>query len=153
MKSKSKKKGTSIRFDFLNGKYVRQTLKTDLWNKLYLGSFIVRPSCHSCQFTNYNRVGDITIGDSWGINKYYPNFHADEMTSLLFVNTSKVSFLHNKISHKIEITKEESVQPQLQYPTKNRLRENIFWKTILIILQNIYLGHTLYAGVKLSYKV
>lgn len=134
MKSKSEKKGTAIRFDFLNGKYVRQTLKTDLWNKLYFGSFIVRPSCHSCQFTNYNRVGDITIGDSWGINKYYPNFHADEMTSLLFVNTSKGLFLHDKISHKIdkiEITKEESLQPQLQYPTKESFEREHFWENYL----------------------
>lgn len=131
MKSKSKKKGTTIRFDFLNGKYVRQTIKTDLWNKLYFGGFIVRPSCHNCQFTHFNRVGDITIGDSWGINKYYPNFHADKMTSLLFVNTHKGRFLYDRISNqidKIEITKEESRQPQLQYPTKKSLERETFWK-------------------------
>ena len=131
MKSKSKKKGTAIRFDFCNGKYVRQTLKTDLWNKLYFGNFIVRPSCHNCQFTHYNRVGDITIGDSWGINKYYPNFHANEMTSLLLVNTNKGTFLYDKISQeidKIEITKEESIQPQLQYPTPKSLEREIFWE-------------------------
>ncbi len=131
MKSKSNKKGTAIKFDFYNGKYVRQTLKTDLWNKLYFGNFIVRPSCHNCQFTHYNRVGDITIGDSWGINKYYPNFHTNEMTSLLLVNTNKGTFLYDKISQqidKIEITKEESIQPQLQYPTPKSPERETFWE-------------------------
>lgn len=160
MKSKSKKKGTTIRFDFLNGKYVRQTLKTDLWNKLYFGSFIVRPSCHNCQFTHFNRVGDITIGDSWGINKYYPNFHADKMTSLLFVNTHKGAFLYDRISNqidKIEITKEESMQPQLQYPTKKSLEREAFWEDYIKYGFNYvikkYLGFNRYEIVKNQLKL
>lgn len=160
MKSKSKKKGTTIRFDFLNGKYVSQTLKTDLWNKLYFGSFIVRPSCHNCQFTHYNRIGDITIGDSWGINKYYPNFHADKMTSLLFVNTHKGAFLYDRISNqidKIEITKEESMQPQLQYPTKKSLEREAFWEDYIKYGFNYvikkYLGFNRYEIVKNQLKL
>lgn len=160
MKSKSNKKGTAIRFDFYNGKYVRQTLKTDLWNKLYFGNFIVRPSCHNCQFTHYNRVGDITIGDSWGINKYYPNFHANEMTSLLLVNTNKGTFLYDKISQeidKIEITKEESIQPQLQYPTPKSLERETFWEDYIKYGFNHvikkYLGFNWYQITKNQLKI
>jgi len=155
MKSKSKKKGTAIRFDFFNGKYVCQTLKTDLWNKLYFGSLIVRPSCHNCQFTHYNRAGDLTIGDSWGINKYYPNFHADKMISLLLINTNKGTFLYNKISKhidKIKITKEESKQPQLQYPTEKSSKREAFWKDYtnngFNYIAKKYLGYTFYARIK-----
>lgn len=160
MKSKSKKKGTAIRFDFINGKYIRQTLKTDLWNKLYFRSLIIRPSCHNCQFTHYNRVGDITIGDSWGINKYYPDFHAEEMTSLLFVNTHKGRFLYDEISHqmdKIEITKKESMQPQLQYPTKKSLERDFFWEDYIkygfkYVIKK-YLGFNRYEIIKNQLKL
>ena len=159
MKSKSNKKGTAIRIDFTNGKYIRQTLKTDLWNKLYFNHYIVRPSCHDCQFTHYNRVGDITIGDSWGINKYYPNFYSDKMTSLLLVNNSKGNFLYEKISErmdKIEITKEESWQPQLQYPMDESIERENFWKDYIkygfYYIVKKYIGYTFFERIKFQIK-
>ena len=159
MKSKSNKKGTAIKIDFTNGKYIRQTLKTDLWNKLYFNHYIIRPSCHDCQFTHYNRAGDITIGDSWGINKYYPNFHPDKMTSLLLINNSKGSFLYGKISErmdKIKITKEESWQPQLQYPTNKSIERENFWKDYIkygfYYIAKKYIGYTFFERIKFQIK-
>lgn len=131
MKSKTTEKGTAIKIEFSKGKSIRQTLKTDLWNKLYFGNLIVRPSCHYCQFTNYNRTGDMTIGDSWGINKYYPDFHPKEMTSLIFLNTIKGHALFNGVQSQldfIQIKLKESLQPQLQYPTRMSPIRDIFWK-------------------------
>lgn len=155
MKSKSDHKGTAIRIDFTNGKYIRQTLKTDLWNKLYFGHLIIRPSCHDCPFTHFNRIGDITIGDAWGIHKYYPNFHPNQMVSLTLINSPKGQLLFNNIQNNLDficINKEESRQPQLEYPTKVSPKRDSFWKdysqkgwTYIAIK---YLNYTIFSRLK-----
>lgn len=160
MKSKSDQKGTAIRIDFTDGKYIRQTLKTDLWNKLYFGHLIIRPSCHDCPFTHFNRTGDITIGDAWGIHKYYPNFHPNQMVSLTLINSSKGQLLFNNIQNKLDsisINKEESRQPQLEYPTKvSPIRDSFWkdysqngWKYILVK----YLNYTITSRIKEKIKL
>lgn len=131
MKSKSRQKGTAIKIEFTNGKDMRHTLKTNLWNKLYFDHYIIRPSCHYCQFTHYNRVGNITIGDYWGAIKYFPEFHADKMVSLVLLNDSKGHHLFEKIHDKIDfikVEKEKSFQPQLSYPTNINPKRDEFWK-------------------------
>lgn len=160
MKSKSKQKGTAIRVDFTDGKYICQTLKTDLWNKLYFGHLIIRPSCHDCPFTHYNRTGDITIGDAWGIHKYYPNFHPNQMVSLTLINSSKGQLLFNNIQNQLDsigINKEESRQPQLEYPTKVSPIRDSFWKDYLqngwkyILIK--YLNYTIVSRIKEKIKL
>ena len=159
MKSKSKKKGTAIKIDFRNGKSTRQTIKTDLWNKLYFNHYIIRPSCHNCQFTHYNRTGDITIGDYWDVNKYYPNFHPNQMVSLVLTNSPQGVSLFNNISNSLDfipIKQEESLQPQLQYPTHISPKRNEFWRNYqqkgFDFIARKYLKYTLYNRIKFHIK-
>ena len=155
MKSKSKKKGTAIRFDFFNGKYVRQTLKTDLWNKLYFRHYIVRLSCHDCQFTHYNRPGNITIGDYWGINKHHPEFHSEKMVSLIMVNDKKGELMLNDIYKKIDlilVSKSETLQNALITSCKPNIERTQFWndykKRGFEYIANKYLGYNFYNRIK-----
>ncbi len=135
MKSKVEgKPGTAIRVELAGGKAMRGTVKTDLWNSLYFGEYITRPSCHDCQFTHYNRPSDITIGDYWGVRKHLPDFHPDKMVSLVFVNNEHGRTLLDAISPAIDfakINKEESKQPQLQYPSAANAERNDFWNDYL----------------------
>ena len=39
---------------------------------LFLGNILSRDSCYSCKYAQNKRVGDITIGDFWGIDKCQP---------------------------------------------------------------------------------
>ena len=41
---------------------------------LFLQSETYRESCYDCCYANAYRVGDITIGDFWGIEQEYPDF-------------------------------------------------------------------------------
>lgn len=155
MKSKSKIKGTTIRFDFFNGKSVQQTLKTDIWNKLYFRHYIVRPSCHNCKFTHYNRVGDITIGDYWRIDKYYPKFHPEKMVSLIMINNNKGAFMLNGISMKIDsilVSKSETIQNALKTSCKPNIERSQFWfdytKHGFEYIANKYLEYTFYYRIK-----
>lgn len=44
----------------------------------FLRDFFLRPSCHSCQYTSIDRVGDITLADWWG----YKPLNRNELNSL-----------------------------------------------------------------------
>lgn len=48
-----------------------------------------RESCYQCMFANLKRVGDITVGDFWGVKKYFPSIDANKGISLISVNTTK----------------------------------------------------------------
>lgn len=155
MKSKSNNKGTAIKFSFTNGKSICHTIKTDLWNKLYFSHYIVRPSCHNCQFTHYNRPGDITIGDYWGIDKYYPEFHSGKMVSLIMINNNKGAFILNNISIKIDsilISKSETSQNALKAPCKPNIKRSLFWNDYIKhdfkYIANKYLEYKFYNRIK-----
>ena len=57
----------------------------------YYGSFLsgttLRESCYNCHFKGEERVGDLTIGDFWGIEKSHPSFSSKNGTCLVMVNT------------------------------------------------------------------
>lgn len=87
-------------------------------NHLYFSKLSVRESCSNCPFTNTSRVGDITVGDFWGLPK--DSIYEDNLgASLLFVNSSKGEELLHKskdlvISEKKQLN--ECLQPQLIRP-------------------------------------
>lgn len=57
-----------------------------------------RESCYRCQYSQKNRVGDITIGDYWGIEKEYPYFYSTKGVSCALINTPKGQHLWEQIS-------------------------------------------------------
>ncbi len=60
---------------------------------LFLTDVILRESCHKCNSNNFPRQGDLTIGDFWGMDKYYPEKNDKLGTSLVLVNNEKGTFL------------------------------------------------------------
>lgn len=44
----------------------------DLYYKTFFYGYSFRPSCYTCKFARPERVGDITIGDFWGLGVEYP---------------------------------------------------------------------------------
>ena len=58
----------------------------NLYSKGYLADLFIRPSCHACPARKGKSGSDITIGDFWGIDTYYPAFDDDKGTGLVIVN-------------------------------------------------------------------
>lgn len=87
-------------------------------NHLYFSKLSVRESCSNCPFTNTSRVGDITVGDFWGLPKDSP--YEDNLgASLLFVNSAKGKELFELIREIVIVEKktlQDSLQPQLIRP-------------------------------------
>lgn len=47
---------------------------TSSFYNLYLKAGFYRENCYSCRYANKHRVGDITLGDYWGITQQHPEF-------------------------------------------------------------------------------
>ena len=78
-------------------KFIPSTLNS--FTYFFLKGALMRPSCYSCQFSNEKRIGDMTVGDFWGVEKNCPNLLLDGVfsprkgISFLLVNSSKGSDL------------------------------------------------------------
>lgn len=61
----------------------------DRYGKHFIDGDCYRESCYQCAYVNTSRVGDLTVGDFWGIAKSHPNFNSPKGVSSVFVNTEK----------------------------------------------------------------
>ncbi|MEG2909783.1 MAG: Coenzyme F420 hydrogenase/dehydrogenase, beta subunit C-terminal domain [Erysipelotrichaceae bacterium] len=58
----------------IHNKTINKSLTNNFYNSLFLSSMISRENCYSCKYANSNRVGDLTIGDFWGIENEHPQY-------------------------------------------------------------------------------
>ena len=82
---------------YLKDGTMTQEYSTMFWT-IYRSWIIARYSCSKCSFATLPRIGDITIGDFWDINKYNTNLDDHKGTSMVLINNDK----GNKIYHYIE---------------------------------------------------
>lgn len=63
---------------------------SDPFMHAFLRDYCLRECCYSCQYSTLSRVGDLTIGDFWSVERRYPEYDRDDRgTSLVLVNTDK----------------------------------------------------------------
>ena len=66
----------------------------------YLQGFLNRKSCYQCKYANCDRVGDITLGDYWGVRKIHPEIkNISKGVSLMLCNTPKGFRIKNELSN------------------------------------------------------
>jgi coenzyme F420-reducing hydrogenase beta subunit len=75
---------------------------------------IQRPGCSQCSFTARNRVGDITIGDFWGIHRIDEEMFDNKGTSAIMVNTEKGAKVLDELKDSFYI-KEKSIKELFKY--------------------------------------
>lgn len=94
--------GSNGKVIFNNGKekYISSTL--DQYYKAFLESKISREACYNCKYANTSRIGDITLGDYWGIQRQHPEFYTDLGVSAVLINTKKGLEAFNCIKNDIE---------------------------------------------------
>lgn len=112
---------SELRIDREDGTYISENHSENVFSTLYFNSYIVRPSCAVCPYARIERVGDITIGDFWGIENSIPEFDDDKGTSLVLANTDKGMAILKKIMPDLEIRTtdyQHCLQPNLKAPSK-----------------------------------
>ena len=112
-----------------------QPLLLDKYGKHFMDGDCYRESCYQCTYANINRVGDLTVGDFWGIAKSHPDFNSPKGVSSVFVNTEKGKRLFEKMKPFAEIeeaTLEESIvkQGNLIEPSFRHKDRDMFYKNI-----------------------
>ena len=74
----------------------------DPYYSAFLKSKSYRESCYACPYANTERIGDITIGDFWGVKKYYSEINEKNGVSCILVNTKKGQQLLDSVIETID---------------------------------------------------
>lgn len=103
-RSKDKEYGwkrLGVRVDFEDSTADYHSGSEDTFIRLYSKHIFMRDSCYNCKYRGLERIGDITLGDCWGIEKISPKLDDNCGSSMIFVNTDKGSDLYLKIYENI----------------------------------------------------
>lgn len=138
-----KKYGKIKRFNFRNKhiygwhahatttKTNRQYIISSNYANIFYSHLTLRESCYECPYACTERVGDISIGDFWGIEKINPDFDDNKGTSLIIINSKKGHLLWDWCKSEfafLESSIKDCLQPNLQYPTEKPKTYNAFWQ-------------------------
>jgi coenzyme F420-reducing hydrogenase beta subunit len=83
----------------------------DAFYALFLANLSLRPVCYRCKFAATLRVGDITLGDFWGVQKEHPELYDGKGTSLVLANTDKGEKALNEIQNRLNLKVLDEVRP------------------------------------------
>lgn len=73
----------------LENNTMKELASENSYMKLFLADVALRESCYDCQFKLGNKYSDITLGDFWGINTFYPEMYDAKGVSAVIVNSQK----------------------------------------------------------------
>lgn len=99
----------------------------------FLKNYLFRICCYRCGYTGKNRVGDITIGDFWGINKIDKEMFDNHGTSAILINTEKGENLWQQVAGEFKV-KNCTVARIFE---KNHSRPSVMTKERIRILSSV----------------
>ena len=109
-----------------------EPFRKNIFMRGFLANLYLRPSCYECAFRSGKSHSDVTIGDFWGIQQFYPEFDDDKGVSLVLCNTAKGSKYFNEINvEKIETTYSIGLKgnPSLEHSVIKTKYVDEFWET------------------------
>lgn len=86
-RNKEKGWGTHMEIVYSDGSRYFNSCSRDEWYLGFLNGIITRESCSRCQYANIDRIGDITIGDFWGVKEINSSYDDGLGTGLTLINT------------------------------------------------------------------
>lgn len=61
----------------------------DDFMRMFLSNKALNATCYNCPYIRHGRQGDITLGDFWGIQRYFPELQTGKGVSVVLVNSDK----------------------------------------------------------------
>lgn len=107
----------SLKITFKNKKVIKVNARKNNYYRCFAKDYIARPACGQCSFVYKNRVGDITMGDFWGIRHTDPSMYDDKGTSIIMVNTKKGDEVFGAVADRFNY-KESDLQTAFKYNHK-----------------------------------
>lgn len=89
--------------------------------------------CYDCDYACTRRVGDLTLGDHWGMDNACKELDDGKGVSVCLINTPKGRALAEELFNTADMTAiedESYLQPNLRQPTSRNLRQKKFWKDL-----------------------
>lgn len=111
----------------------REPGQYNVFIRAFLSNMINRKSCSSCKFSQIKRVGDLTLGDFWGIEHINKSYDDGKGISLVYVNTEIGAQLYRKIipflklSDNFDIKTPTLYQKNLKSPSPRSSKRNDFF--------------------------
>lgn len=141
---------TNFQLKFLNEESITiytRPLHKDWYLKGFFTALFYRNSCYNCKYARTERVGDITLGDFWGVQESTIKTDTDNGISAICVNSNKGKILVQSIKQyaniiEREVNEVEKENKQLNHPSHKSIRSDLFKKFIKVFNFN--------AAVKLS---
>lgn len=127
------KKSMAFGVEFENGTSYYGNGKKDRFYSMLLSNYDLRECCYVCPFTSLMRVGDITLGDFWGIDKSKPHLFDDKGHNVVLVNSEKGSKYFAEVSQRVFFEKAdigETSQPKLQHPTEPDIWRKYYLRSV-----------------------
>ena len=103
-RSKDKEYGwkrLGVRIDFNDTTADYHSGAEDSFIRLYSKNITMRDSCYQCRYRGLRRLGDLTLGDCWGIEKLSPKLDDNCGSSMIFINTKEGQVLFENICENI----------------------------------------------------
>lgn len=95
--------GAYTTISFADGTSEEYCVQNCLWIMAYLKFYLNRESCYNCSYTTTRRVGDFTVGDFWGIEKYYPQYYDKQGVSVVTLNNDKAINIYQAIQTRLQL--------------------------------------------------
>jgi coenzyme F420-reducing hydrogenase beta subunit len=113
---------------FESGEVLLEPAASNNFNRAFLSNNIQRPCCYTCEFAGLKRsVGDLTIGDYWGIEKQHPELMDERGVSIIKINNEKGSEFFKHIEDQLllkETTYEQAYNANHKKPMNLVLKRN-----------------------------
>ncbi len=129
-----REKGTDIRFIFKDGTNASISKNRSFYKRGFDISLTCRHSCCKCKYACVKRVGDISLGDFWGIEDKNKDKYVGIQSgiNLVMVNTEKGILLWDAIKdnfvYEIHSIDEATLKnPQLNYAVGNSESRKVFF--------------------------
>lgn len=99
--------------------------------RFFLNRIGNRPSCFNCQFADFNRAGDFSVGDFWNAADTDFSFDISHGVNEVLVNSEKGKEFFDQLCNAAyyqEVSKEKAWQPHLEYSTQKPSNYESFWE-------------------------
>ncbi|MDE6340060.1 MAG: Coenzyme F420 hydrogenase/dehydrogenase, beta subunit C-terminal domain, partial [Muribaculaceae bacterium] len=95
-----------------------EPMHENMYMQGFLKDLYLRPSCYECPTKSGKSGSDITLGDYWGIQRYYPSLYDARGVSLVLTNTGRGEDLLNKVGIALNLTDFDMSIIHISQPTR-----------------------------------
>ncbi len=91
-----------MRLDFPNGKRLIRPWFRDPYLRGFIEkSLFLRPCCYECRYKGFPRYSDLTLGDFWGVEQFFPKLDQTYGVSAICVHTKRGEALIQGIKDRV----------------------------------------------------